>query len=74
MQASFTSDFVLSLMSSLFSFLASLFDFSPVSTQDRDEKYLAESTDIYDLERRMRQLESGTASVCVSGPYAIFMR
>jgi hypothetical protein len=61
-------------MASFLSSLASLLDFSPVSTQDRDEKYLADSSDIYDLERRMRQLEAGDANLGASGPYAIFMR
>ena len=61
-------------MTSFFTSLANLFDFSPISIQNRDEKYLAESADIYDLERRMRQLESGNANLCASGPYAIFMR
>lgn len=61
-------------MASFFNSLVSLFDFSPTSVQDRDEKYLAESADIYDLERRMRQLETGDANLCASGPYAIFMR
>jgi hypothetical protein len=61
-------------MASFFNSLVSLFDLSPTSVQDRDEKYLAESADIYDLERRMRQLETGDANLCASGPYAIFMR
>ena len=61
-------------MATFFSSLVSLLDFSPVSIQDRDEKYLAESADIYDLERRMRQLEAGNANLTASGPYAIFMR
>ncbi len=61
-------------MATFFSSLVSLFDFSPVSIQDRDEKFLAESADIYDLERRMRQLEAGNANLTASGPYAIFMR
>ena len=60
-------------MASFFRSLVSLLDFSPISVQDRDEKYLAQSSDIYDLERRMRQLESGNANLCASGPYAIFM-
>jgi Protein of unknown function (DUF3563) len=61
-------------MTSFLSSLMSLLDFSPTSIQDRDAKYLAESADICDLERRMRQLESGDANLCASGPYAIFMR
>ena len=61
-------------MATFFSSLVSLFDFSPASIQDRDEKYLSESADIYDLERRMRQLEGGNANLTASGPYAIFMR
>lgn len=43
--------------------------------QDRDEQYLAEATDIYDLERRMRQLDSGLRNqLYVIGPYAVFSR
>jgi hypothetical protein len=61
-------------MASFLRSLVSLFDLSPISVQDRDQKYLAEATDIYDLERRMRQLETGDANLLVSGPYAIFMR
>ncbi len=61
-------------MTSFLSSLMSLLDFSPTSIQDRDAKYLAESADICDLEHRMRQLESGDANLCASGPYAIFMR
>ena len=42
--------------------------------QDRDDQYLAESTDIYDLERRMRQVDSGRHNLYAIGAYGIFMR
>jgi hypothetical protein len=44
-------------MSNLMEFIKALF---PVwqSQRDLDEAYLAESTDVYDLERRMRDLDS----------------
>ena len=42
--------------------------------QARDQAYLAQSVDIYDLERRMRQIEAGTRALTNSGPYGIFMR
>jgi len=45
-----------------------------MGTQNQDDQYLAESTDIYDLERRMRQIEAGTRALTNSGPYGIFMR
>ena len=60
----------------MFAFLASiknLFSVSASPAQDRDERYLAESTDIYDLERRMRQVDSGQ-SVYAVGATGIFTR
>ena len=42
--------------------------------QARDQAYLAESVDIYDLERRMRQLDSGRHNLYSIGSYGIFMR
>ena len=42
--------------------------------QDRDDQYLAESADIYDLERRMRQVDSGRHNLYAIGAYGIFMR
>jgi hypothetical protein len=53
-------------MGSLFKSLLTLLSFEPVSAQDGDERYLAESVDMQDLERRMRQIDSGRA-----GQYAI---
>jgi len=43
-------------MSSLLHFLHALLP-SIESQHERDEAYLAESTDIYDLERRMRDID-----------------
>jgi Protein of unknown function (DUF3563) len=42
--------------------------------QDRDEQYLAASADIYDLERRMRQIDSGRHNLYAIGSYGILMR
>ena len=46
-------------MFSILKSIKSLFSVSPSVEQDRDEQYLAASADIYDLERRMRQIDSG---------------
>lgn len=35
------------------------------SQRERDESYLAESVDIYDLERRMREIDCRGRSRCV---------
>ena len=61
-------------MLSLFKSLTHLFDFSARPEQDRDDRYLAESSDIYDLERRMRQVDSGRHNLYAIGSYGIFMR
>ena len=61
-------------MSSLLQSLKNLFDVSATPAQDRDDRYLAESTDIYDLERRIRQLDSGRHNLYAIGAYGIFMR
>jgi hypothetical protein len=61
-------------MFSLLQSLKSLFTLSANPTQDRDDQYLAQSTDIYDLERRMRQIESGRHNLYAIGSYGIFMR
>jgi Protein of unknown function (DUF3563) len=61
-------------MSSLLQSLKNLFTLSATSAQDRDDQYLAESADIYDLERRMRQIDSGRHNLYASGSYGIFMR
>ena len=44
-------------MNLISSFIAWVFDPQQVNTQDRDERYLAESVDVCDLERRMRHLD-----------------
>lgn len=43
-------------MTNLLNFLKSLLP-SIESQQDRDEAYMAEAVDIYDLERRMRDID-----------------
>ncbi len=61
-------------MSSVFQSLRNLFQVSATPEQDRDDQYLADSADIYDLERRMRQLDSGRHNLYAIGAYGIFMR
>jgi Protein of unknown function (DUF3563) len=61
-------------MSSLLQSLKNLFAVSATPEHDRDDQYLAESTDIYDLERRMRQIDSGRHNLYAIGSYGIFMR
>ena len=61
-------------MSSLFESIKNLFNVSASPAQVRDDQYLAESADIYDLERRMRQLDSGRHNLYAIGSYGIFMR
>ena len=61
-------------MFSLLQSLKNLFTSSASPAQDRDDQYLAQSTDIYDLERRMRQIESGRHNLYSIGSYGIFMR
>jgi Protein of unknown function (DUF3563) len=47
---------------------------SALSAQDRDDRYLAESVDIHDLERRIREVDSGRHNLYAIGSYGIFMR
>jgi len=54
-------------MNAFLSSLKNLFVFSASPEQDRHERYLAESTDIYDLERRMRQLDSNAFRLAPTG-------
>jgi hypothetical protein len=61
-------------MSSLIESIKNLFSVSASPAQDRDDQYLAESADIYDLERRMRQVDSGRHNLYAIGSYGIFMR
>ena len=61
-------------MNSLFKALTGIFNLSSSRTPDQDERYLADAVDIYDLERRMRQIEAGNRALFTSGPYGIFMR
>ena len=54
-------------MNAFLTSLKTLFVFSATPQQDRNERYLAESTDIYDLERRMRQLDSNAFRLAPTG-------
>jgi len=61
-------------MNALLNSIKNLFNRSASPEQDRDEQYLAEASDIYDLERRMRQVDSGRHNLYAIGAYGIFMR
>ena len=61
-------------MSSLIESIKNLFSVSASPAQDRDDQYLAEASDIYDLERRMRQLDSGRENLYAIGSNGIFTR
>ena len=61
-------------MFSILKSIKSLFSLSASVEQDRVERYLAESADIYDLERRMRQIDSGRHNLYAIGSYGILMR
>lgn len=61
-------------MSTLFQSLRNLFHISADPAQDHDDRYLSESVDIYDLERRMRQIDSGRHNLYAIGSYGILMR
>jgi uncharacterized protein YlxP (DUF503 family) len=61
-------------MFSVLQSIKNLFNVSVSPVQDRDDQYLAESADIYDLERRMRQVDSGRQNQYAIGSYGIFTR
>ena len=61
-------------MFSILKSIKSLFSVSASVEQDRDEQYLAQSVDIYDLERRMRQIDFGRHNLYAIGSYGILMR
>ena len=61
-------------MNSFLKAISNLFTVSVTPAQDRDDRYLAESVDIYDLERRMRQVDSGQHNLYAVGAYGIFVR
>ena len=61
-------------MNALIQSIQNLFTATSHTAQDRDDQYLAESVDIYDLERRMRQVDSGRHNLYAIGAYGIFMR
>ena len=61
-------------MFALIQSIKNLFSVSATPAQDRDDQYLAESADSYDLERRMRQVDSGRHNLYAIGSYGIFMR
>lgn len=54
--------------------LSRFFSMSPRYGQDRDADYLAQATDLYDLERRMRQIDSGCHNLYAIGSSGILMR
>jgi hypothetical protein len=61
-------------MYALIQILKNLFTRSAATADNRDDRYLAESADIYDLERRMRQLDTGRENLYALGTYGLFMR
>jgi hypothetical protein len=61
-------------MSAFLESIKNLFNVSANPAQDRDDRYLAESTDIYDLERRMRQVDSGHHNLYAIGSFGILMK
>lgn len=61
-------------MSFVIQSIRKLFSPSSYPTSDRDEQYLADSTDIHDLERRMRQLDSGRQNLYAIGANGVFTR
>jgi hypothetical protein len=61
-------------MLSIFNVLSRLLTPSPTELQDRDEKYLSEAVDIYDLENRMRQLDRDRRERAALGPYGVALR
>lgn len=61
-------------MNSFLKSISNLFTVSVTPAQDRDDRYLAESVDIYDLERRMRQVDSGQHNLYAVGAYGTFVR
>jgi len=61
-------------MNALIQTLTGIFSLTSMGTQNQDDQYLAESADIYDLERRMRQVDSGRHNLYAIGSYGIFMR
>jgi hypothetical protein len=53
----------------IFAFIRHFFDARPQGTMESHERYLAASADIYDLERRMRELEQHRPHHYVLGPF-----
>lgn len=56
-------------MSAIASFFHALFEPRPMGMLESHERYLAESADLYDLERRMRELERHHPHQFVLGPF-----
>jgi Protein of unknown function (DUF3563) len=61
-------------MKALLQSIANFFSMSFPSERELDERYLAESTDIYELEYRMHKLDSRRRNPQPYGPYALFVR
>lgn len=60
-------------MNTIFQSLSSFFSMSPLSAQERDDAYLSQSVDIYDLERRMRNLDTSQHNLNAIAPYGLLM-
>ena len=60
-------------MSRIFSLIKALLP-SMQSQQERDEAYLAESVDIYDLERRMREVDGRSRNSFSGLQYGLGLR
>ena len=58
-----------SVMNPIKSFVHWLFDAQPRNTMESHERYLSESADLFDLERRMRALEQHQPHHHVLGPF-----
>lgn len=53
--------------------ITNLFQLAPTLPQDRDTRYLSQATDLYDLERRMRELDAGRSSYKLLSDYDRYM-
>ncbi len=65
---------MLSLLYHAYRLLARAFDVSAHPQQNREERYLAESSDIHDLERRMREVDSCRTNRYGIGSTGVFTR
>ena len=62
-------------MFSVLQSIKNLFNVSANPAQDRDDQYLADAADIYDLERRMREIdERGRSSAANDLTFSLGLR